>query len=99
MNIETLLTILVVAALAALLSRIFGGFTLAGFLTSYLLACLAAVGGWYAQQQLHLPALVTFPFPGDRASVGLAWPALAAFAAALISSRLWRPTPVRRRPR
>ncbi len=57
MNIETLLTILVVAAAAAVLARIINGFTLAGLLAIYLLACIVAVGGWIAQHLLVLPAL------------------------------------------
>ena len=98
MNIETLITILVVAAAAAVLARIINGFTLAGLLASYLLACIGSVGGWLAQQQLDLPALYEFPFPGDRVSVPVVWPALGALLFALLSGRLWQPArPARRR--
>ncbi|MDQ5853394.1 MAG: hypothetical protein M3380_15245 [Chloroflexota bacterium] len=98
MNIETLITILVVAAAAAVLARIINGFTLAGLLASYLLACIGAVGGWLAQQQLGLPPLYAFPFPGDRVLVPVVWPALAALLLALLGGRLWQPArPTRRR--
>ena len=98
MNIETLITILVVAAAAAVLARIINGFTLAGLLASYLLACIGAVGGWLAQQQLGLPPLYAVPFPGDRVPVPVVWPALAALLFALLSGRLWQPArPTRRR--
>ena len=98
MNIETLATILVVAAVVAVLARIINGFTLAGLLASYLLACLGAVGGWVAQQRLGLPPLYTFPFPGDGMPVPVVWPALAALLLALLGGRLWQPArPARRR--
>ena len=96
MNVETLATILIVAAAAALLTRLLNGFTLAGLLVSYLLACLGAIGGWFAQQRLPLPPLYTIPFPGDRAAVPVVWPALGALLVALLGGRLWRPA---RRPR
>ncbi len=98
MNIETLATILVVAAVVAVLARIINGFTLAGLLASYLLACLGAIGGWVAQQRLGLPPLYTFPFPGDGMPVPVVWPALAALLLALLGGRLWQPArPARRR--
>src|SRR4051812_31692863 len=74
MNIETLMTILVVATVATLLVRIFTGFTLAGILASFLLGCLGAIGGWVAQQRLGLPPLYAFPFPGDHVAVSAVWP-------------------------
>ena len=99
MNIEILVTILVIAAVAALLARILSGFTLAGLLASYVLACLGGVGGWLAQQRLGLPELYAFPFPGDGVAVPVAWPALAAVLAALVGGFLWRPARYQRRSR
>jgi len=97
MNIETLMTILVVAIVATLLVRVFTGFTLAGILVTFLLGCLGAVGGWVAQQRLALPTLYAFPFPGDHVAVSAVWPGLAALLAALIAGLLWRPRPRPRR--
>ncbi|CAA9238152.1 MAG: hypothetical protein AVDCRST_MAG26-1298 [uncultured Chloroflexia bacterium] len=99
MNIATLATILVIAAIAALFARLFAGFTLAGILATYLLACLGAVGGWVAQQQLGLPDLYTFPFPSDGTPVAVVWPGAAALLAALLGGRLWRPRRASRRRR
>ena len=99
MNIEPLVVILVVSVVAALLARLLGGFTLAGLLASYLLACLGAVGGWWAQQRLGLPDVYTLPFPGDGTPVSVVWPGLAALVAALFGGRLWRPARASRRSR
>lgn len=100
MNIETLLIILAISLIAACVSRIVGGWTLAGLLSSFLLACLGAVGGWYAQGQLGLPELFSISFPTDGIAVPVVWPSLAALVAALVASRIWqprRPQPHRRR--
>ncbi len=96
-EVETLITLLAIAALAALLARALGGFTLAGLLATYLLACLGAVGGWIAEQRLGLPPIYAMPLPGG-ASAPIVWPGLAALVVALLSARLWRPArrPVRR---
>ncbi len=91
MNIETLLTLLILAAVIAILVRLLSGFTLAGLLVTYLLACLGAIGGWLIQDQLGLPPLYALPLPVDRAPVSIVWPALGALLAALIGSRVWRP--------
>lgn len=99
MNIEMLATILVISLIASIIARAISGFTLAGLLASYILACAGAVGGWLAQQRLRLPALYTFPFPGDGMPVPIVWPALAALLAALLGGRLWRPAPPTRRSR
>ena len=99
MNIETLVTILVVSAVAAILARLFSGFTLAGVLTSYLLACMGGVGGWLLQQRLGLPEIYTFRFSADVAPVGVVWPALGALVAALVGGLLWRPARSQRRSR
>jgi hypothetical protein len=93
-EVETLITLLAIAALAALLARALGGFTLAGLLATYLLACLGAVGGWVAEQRLGLPPLYAIPLPGGAAAP-IIWPGAGALLAALLSARLWRPT---RRP-
>ena len=99
MNIQTLATILVISAVAALLARVLNGFTLAGLLASFLLACLGAIGGWFAQRRFGLPPLYAFPFPGDGTPVPVVWPGLAALLAAFASGRLWRPARSRRRIR
>ncbi len=96
-EVETLLTLLVVAAVAAVVARLVSGFTLAGFLATYLLACLGAVGGWLAAQRLGLPALYAVPFPRDNTPVPIVWPGLAALLVGLLGGRLWRPSrPARR---
>lgn len=97
MNIETLLTILAISLVAACVSRIVGGWTFAGLLASFLLACLGAIGGWVAQQQLGLPDLYSIAFPTDGVLVPIVWPGLAALVAALIASRIVRP--IRSQPR
>ncbi len=98
-EVETLLTLLAVAAIATLVARLLGGFTLAGLLATYLLAALGAVGGWVAEQRLGLPTLYAFPFPGDTSSVPIVWPGLAALVTGLLSGRLWRPMRSTRRVR
>lgn len=95
-EVETLLTLFALALLITLLVRVISGFTLAGFLGSFLLACLGAIGGWIAEQRLRLPALYALPFPGDRALVPIVWPGLGAIVAALLAARLWRPARPRR---
>ncbi len=91
MNIETLVTILVISGIAALLARVISGWTLSGLLASFLLACFGALGGWFAQQQLGLPALYSFPFPSGGELVPVVWPGLAALLAALAGGLFWRP--------
>ena len=99
MNIETLFVILIISIIAALVARLFAGFTLAGVLLSFMLACLGALGGWFAQQQLGLPPFYTIPFPGDRVRVGVVWPGIAALAGALFGGLLRRRNRPRRRSR
>jgi hypothetical protein len=99
MNIETLVTILVISAIAASISRIFGGWTLAGLLASFLFACLGAVGGWVVQHQLGLPELYSISFPSQGVLVPVVWPGLAALVAAMVASFLWRPGRPQRRTR
>ena len=96
---ETLLTLLAIAAVLTVVVRIVGGFTLAGLLTTFLLASLGAVGAWQAQRYLGLPVLYTLPFPGDRNNVPVVWPTLGALVGALLGSRLWRPRRGRQRER
>ncbi len=91
MNIETLATILVISAIAALFARMISGWTLSGLLASFLLACFGALGGWLAQWQLGLPPLYSFPFPSGGKLVPVVWPSLSAFLAALAGGLLWRP--------
>ena len=99
MNIETFLTILIIAALAAFISRVIGGWTLAGFLASFLLTCLGAIGGWYAQERLNLPELYAISFPTDGIPVPVVWPGFAALLAGLAASLIWRPVRSQRRSR
>jgi hypothetical protein len=101
MNIETLAFILVIAVVAAIVSRLLGGFTLSRFLASYLLACFGAIGGWLAQDRLRLPPLYAFQFPVDGTPVPVVWPTLGALLAAILGAWLWRraPAPHRRRTR
>jgi hypothetical protein len=91
MNIETLATILVISAVAALFARMVSGWTLSGLLASFLLACFGALGGWFAQQQLSLPPLYSFPFPSGGKLVPVVWPSLSALLAAMAGGVLWRP--------
>jgi hypothetical protein len=97
-EVETVITLLVVALIATLLVRVLSGLTLAGLLTTYIVAALGAIGGWIARQRLGLPELYALQLPGG-ASVAIIWPALGALVAALLSSRLWRPRRTLRRPR
>ena len=99
MNIETLVALLLMAAIVAVVVRLLSGFTLAGLLVTYVLACLGAIGGWLLQGRLGLPLLYALPLPVDRPPVAIVWPALGALLAALVGSRLWRPTRGARRTR
>ncbi len=90
-EVETLLTLLAIAAVLTLVVRIFGGFTLAGLLATFLLASLGAVGAWEAQRRLGLPTLYAIPFPGDNNAVPVVWPTLGALVGAMLGARLWRP--------
>src|SRR5215212_6583963 len=99
MDIETLLTILVISVIATCISRIIGGWTIAGILASFLLACLGAIGGWIAQQRLGLPALYSISFPSDHELVPVIWPALGALLAGLVGSLFGRPVRPQRRAR
>lgn len=90
MNIETLLTILGVSLVVTIVSRVIAGWTLAGLLTSFVLACLGAVGGWVAQHQLGLPPLFSISFPADGVLVPVVWPSLAALVVGIVGSFLSR---------
>lgn len=90
-EVETLLTFFVIAAILTLIARLFGGWTLAGLLATFLLTCLGTVGGWVAQRRLGLPPLYAVPFPGDSTTVPIVWPTLGACFGALLGARLWQP--------
>lgn len=97
MNIETLVSILVIAVIVTILIRLMTGWTLAGFLMSFLLACLGGVGGWFAQVRLDLPLLYSIPFPADQVAIPIIWPTLGALLAGFLGGQLWRPARRRRR--
>src|SRR5687767_10118149 len=98
-EVESVITLLVVAMVATLLVRLLSGMTLAGLLTTFILAALGACGGWIAQLWLGLPELYALQVPGGTASVAIIWPALGALLVGLLGSRLWRPRRTVRRPR
>ncbi len=87
----SLLVLLAIAGGVALVMRIFSGWTLAGFLSTFLLAALGAVGAWYAQQQLALPQIYAVPLPTSNTLMPVVWPTLGALLGALLGARLWRP--------
>lgn len=97
MNIETLAVMLAIAFVAAIIARFVGGWSVGGLLVSFLLGCFGAVGGWYAQGQLGLPALYSVVMPGDNVPVAVVWPSLAATVLALLGAALTRRSvPIRR---
>ena len=99
MNIETLTTVLGIGLIVTILIRLVTGWTLAGFLVNFLLACAGGIGGWFAQMHLGLPPLLSFPFPNGQVAVPVIWPTLGALVAGFIGGQLWRPVRTRRRVR
>lgn len=90
MNIETLLTILGISVVVTCISRVIAGWTLAGLLTGFVLACLGAVGGWVLQDQLGLPPLYSIPFPADGVLVPVVWPIIGSLVVGIVGSLLTR---------
>jgi len=99
MNIETLAVILLLSLVVAIFARLVSGWTLAGFLFSYLLACAGGIGGWLLQRRLGLPAIYDLRLPGSVTSVPIIWPGFMALIAAFASGFIWRPARPRRRTR
>lgn len=103
MNLETLITILVVAGVIATIMRLFAGWTLANWLISFVLAILGGVVGWQIERWFNLPAFYTFPFPTDQVGVSVVWASIGALSLALLGNLLMRPghrpAPRPRRPR
>ncbi len=92
MNLETLTVILVIAAVATLLSRALAGYNLPGCLITYVLACLGGVAGWLVQSQLFGPDnLVTLPLAGQTDPVSVIGASIGALLLAFVSSLLGRP--------
>ncbi len=100
MDVTTLLVLLAIAAIAGVLSRLLAGYSLAGCLVTYVVACLGAVGGWVLQQQLFGPdSLINVPFGGTQRPVSIIGASIGALLLAFITSLLSRPTAPRRRRR
>jgi len=99
MNIETLVIILILSLAVAIFARLVSGWTLSGFLFSYLLACAGGVGGWILQRRLGLPSIYDLRLPGSDTPVMIVWPGLMALIAGLAGGFIWRPTRPRRRSR
>ncbi len=97
MNIETLVVLLLIAGATALVGRALAGFTLAGCLINYVLACLGAVGGWLIQSLFLRPDnLVSVPLQGDPVNVSIIGASICSFALAFLGGLLGRPVQQRR---
>ncbi len=96
MNLETLVTLLIVGMVVATIIRLFAGWSLASWLLTFVLAVLGGVGGWQLERQLHLPSLYAFPFPTDQVGVSVVWSSVGALVLALVGAFLARPA--QRRP-
>lgn len=100
MNIETLLVLLVIALIAAVLGRAVAGYSLAGCLTAYVVACLGAVGGWWVQQRYFVQdRLITVPLGAEPVAVSIVGAAVGAVLLGFIAGLIGRPTVPRRRAR
>jgi uncharacterized membrane protein YeaQ/YmgE (transglycosylase-associated protein family) len=100
MDVTTLLVLLAIAAIATIVSRTLAGYSLSGCLTTYVVACLGAVGGWVLQQQLFGPdSMISVPFGGVQRPVSVIGASIGALLLAFIASLLGRPTAPRRRRR
>lgn len=97
MNIETLVVLLLIAGAAAFVGRALAGFTLAGCLINYVLACLGAVGGWLIQNLFLGPDnLVSVPLQGAPISVSIIGACVGSVALAFLGGLLGRPVQPRR---
>ncbi len=100
MNLETLGTLLVIAAIAALIARGLVGYSLSGCLIAYVLACLGAVAGWVIQQQYFgLDQWLVLPIPDDPTPVSVFGGSIGALLISILGSLIARPTPQPRRRR
>jgi uncharacterized membrane protein YdjX (TVP38/TMEM64 family) len=102
MNIETLLVLLVLAAIVTLLVRAVSGIHLVGCLVSYVLACLGAVGGWIVQQRYFAPdQLLAVPWNGRQITVSVLGAAIGALLVSFLGRGIGQPlrSPARRRRR
>lgn len=102
MTIETLVVLLVLAGIVAVLVRLLSGLHFAGCLTTFVLACLGAVGGWYVQQRYLFPdQWLTIPWGARQVSVSIAGAVLGALLLALLGRGIGQPlrSPARRRRR
>lgn len=103
MNLETLVVLLVLSGIIAVLVRLFSGIHIAGCLTTYVLACLGAIGGWIVQQRYFAPdQWLTIPWlDGRQVSVSILGAIIGATLLALVGRGIGQPLryPARRRRR
>lgn len=91
MSLETLVVMLVIAVVMATLVRVFIGWTLAGWLVSFMLAMFGAILGWLAQRRLGLPQVYTLSQPAGYNNVPIVWLILGAVVLALLGALFVRP--------
>lgn len=97
MDIATLGALLAIAFVAAVIGRALAGYTLAGCLITYILACLGAIGGWVLQQQFFWPdRILTLPIGGSPVSVSIVGASVGALLLAFLGGLLGRPVAPRR---
>lgn len=67
MDLRALVTWVLMAGMLTVVLRTISGWTIAGALVTYLLACYGAIGDWVAQPYLARPLSIRFSFPStDR---------------------------------
>lgn len=91
MNIPTFATMVVLALVVTTIVRFFAGWTLAGWLLTFVLALLGAVGGWYAEQQLALPSFFALTLPNNQGVVSVVWAILGAISLTVLGALIARP--------
>jgi hypothetical protein len=92
MNLATLLIILGIAAVAALIVRVLAGFTIAGCLIAYVLACIGAAGGWALQRQLWgLDPVFYVPLLGESQPVSVGGAVVGSLVLAYVGGLFARP--------
>lgn len=97
MNIETLLALLLIAFIAAIIGRSVAGYTLAGCLSTYVVACLGAIAGWVVQTRYFVPDnLLVLPANITRTPVSIIGASVGALLLAFIAGLIGRPTLPRR---
>lgn len=93
MNLETLVAVFLIGAIAAIIGRAVAGYSLAGCLTAYVAACLGGVGGWFVQQRYFgLDNLLVLPITSFDAPVSVVGMSMGALLLAFIAGLLGRPT-------